>query len=236
MPVTVELFAVSTSVHPPHESPDGGCDVTCAVPHVCEMRRKTHCGAAILLADSTLEELISSKFLGMHLDRGLTWNERIDHVLISAYYGLINPHLAYGVVLCIQTPRKAIRVIAKIKFRQSCREAFKQFELFTLPCLYILETTLFCMSKCAKTRGRDIHKYEARGRANYRTGRHRTVVYERLPSQAGVHFLNRLPNSIKDAPTPKALKTRLKHFLVSQPFYNTGEVLVFYWETAQLED
>ncbi|KAG8306294.1 hypothetical protein J6590_050666 [Homalodisca vitripennis] len=115
-------------------------------------------------------------------------------------------------------------------------EVFKQLQLLTLPCLYILETTLFCVSKCALTRGQDIHMYETRGRANYRTGRHRTVVYERLPSQAGVHFLNRLPNSIKHAPTPKALKTRLKRFLVSQAFYNAGEFFAFDWETAQLED
>ncbi|KAG8327973.1 hypothetical protein J6590_006148 [Homalodisca vitripennis] len=65
---------------------------------------------------------------------------------------------------------------------------------------------------------------------------YRTVVYERLPSQAGVQFLNRLPNSIKHAPTPKALKTRLKRFLVSQAFYNAGEFLAFDWDTAQLED
>ncbi|KAG8274936.1 hypothetical protein J6590_097014 [Homalodisca vitripennis] len=63
-----------------------------------------------------------------------------------------------------------------------------------------------------------------------------TVAYERLPSQAGVQLLNRLPNSIKDAPTPKAFKTRLKHFLVYQEFYNAGVFLAFNWEDAQLED
>ncbi|KAG8251808.1 hypothetical protein J6590_071847 [Homalodisca vitripennis] len=130
--------------------------------------------------------------------------------------------------------KKAIRIIAKIKFRESCREAFKKLQLLTVPCLYILETTLFCMSKCALTRGQDIHMYETRGRANYRTGRHRTVVWEHLPSEAV--FLNRLSNSIKDAPTPKALKTRLKRFLVTQAFYNTGEFLAFDWKTAQLEN
>ncbi|KAG8279560.1 hypothetical protein J6590_102193 [Homalodisca vitripennis] len=56
------------------------------------------------------------------------------------------------------------------------------------------------------------------------------------PDNAGVHFLNRLPNSIKDAATPKALKTRLKRLLVSQAFYNAGEFLAFDWETAQSED
>ncbi|KAG8314096.1 hypothetical protein J6590_100348 [Homalodisca vitripennis] len=54
--------------------------------------------------------------------------------------------------------------------------------------------------------GQDINMYETRGRANYSTGRHRTVVYEHLSLQAGVHFLNRLPNSVKDAPMPKVLK------------------------------
>ncbi|KAG8277753.1 hypothetical protein J6590_036538 [Homalodisca vitripennis] len=64
-------------------------------------------------------------------------------------------------------------------------------------------------------------------RANYWTGRHRTVVYERLPSLAGVHFVNRQPNSNKDPPRLKALKARLKRFLVSQAVYNAGEVLAF---------
>ncbi|KAG8272686.1 hypothetical protein J6590_036558 [Homalodisca vitripennis] len=90
-------------------------------------------------------------------------------VLMMAYYGLIYPHLTY-----------------ELKFRETCQEAFKNLQLLTLPSLYILETTLFCMSKCAMTNGRDIHVYETRGRDNYRTGRHRTVVYEHLPSKAGL--------------------------------------------------
>ncbi|KAG8333295.1 hypothetical protein J6590_000422 [Homalodisca vitripennis] len=62
------------------------------------------------------------------------------------------------------------------------------------------------MSKCALTTGRDIHSYETRGRETYRTGQHRTGVYEHLPSQAGVHFINKLPNGIKNAPSPQALE------------------------------
>ncbi|KAG8265516.1 hypothetical protein J6590_093046 [Homalodisca vitripennis] len=45
-------------------------------------------------------------------------------------------------------------------------------------------------------------------------------MHTRLPSQASVYFLNRLPNLVKDAPTPNTLKTRLKRLLVSQTFYN----------------
>ncbi|KAG8252745.1 hypothetical protein J6590_050228 [Homalodisca vitripennis] len=64
--------------------------------------------------------------------------------------------------------------------------------------------------------GRDIHGYETRGRDNYPTGRHRTVVYEHLPSQAS--------------------KARLKRFLVSKAFYSVDEFLSFNWETAQFDD
>ncbi|KAG8304619.1 hypothetical protein J6590_089212 [Homalodisca vitripennis] len=151
------------------------------------------------MADSTLDEVYCSEFLGMYFDRGLTWKLHIDHVcakicsgifvLITAYYGLIYPYLAYGVILwgsCANT-----------QFQRAFRLQRKQFE----------------SSQKSNSESQDMHMYETRGRANYRSGRHRTMVYERLPSQAGVQFLNRLPNSIKDAPTPKAFKTRLKRFL-----------------------
>ncbi|KAG8317072.1 hypothetical protein J6590_034444 [Homalodisca vitripennis] len=117
----------------------------------------------------------------------------------------------------------------------TCKEAFKKLQLLTLPCLYILETIFFCMSKCAMIRGRDIHSYGTRGRDTYRTGSHRTRVYEHLPSQAGVRFLNKFPNAIKNAPTPKALKARLKRFLASQAFYIADEFMEFDWVTEQLE-
>ncbi|KAG8290499.1 hypothetical protein J6590_080329 [Homalodisca vitripennis] len=58
---------------------------------------------------------------------------------------------------------------------------------------------------------------------NYRTGAHRTVLFERLPSQAGVLFLDRLPNSLKNAPMSKAIKARLKSTLVANSFYNPDE-------------
>ncbi|KAG8336665.1 hypothetical protein J6590_041034 [Homalodisca vitripennis] len=40
----------------------------------------SECFPAVMLADSILEEVHSTKLLGIHLDRGLTWNDHIDHV------------------------------------------------------------------------------------------------------------------------------------------------------------
>ncbi|KAG8256690.1 hypothetical protein J6590_063532 [Homalodisca vitripennis] len=87
------------------------------------------------------------------------------------------------------------------------------------------KTTLFCLSKCALPRGRDIHGYGARGRDDYRTGRHGTVVYEHLPSQSGVHFINGLPNSLKMLKRPKCQK------LVLSPFWSQrhSTALTSFW-------
>ncbi|KAG8280001.1 hypothetical protein J6590_091878 [Homalodisca vitripennis] len=63
-----------------------------------------------------------------------------------------------------------------MNFRESCVPGLQKLQLLILPCLYILEAVLFCKSKCALTRDRDIHKYETRGRDNYRSGRHRTFL------------------------------------------------------------
>ncbi|KAG8272830.1 hypothetical protein J6590_033487 [Homalodisca vitripennis] len=164
------------------------------------------------LADSVLEETKSTKFLGILLDQGLTWSAHIDKRTVILQ-------------------KKAIRIIANMTFYR----AFKNLQLLTLPCLYTLETVSFCMSKCTLMRGRDVHRYETRGRENYRSGKHRTVVYEHLPSQAGVHFFNRLPPFVKNAPTPKALKTRLKR-LASMAFYNVGEFFARNWETTHFEN
>ncbi len=128
--------------------------------------------------------------------------------------------------------KKAIRIIAKLRGRESCKQAFKTLKLLTLPCLYILETCTTFRLKCDLIRGSDIHTYETRGRENYRTGRHRTVVHERLPSQAGVQLVNRLPNSINSALEPKAYKTRLKTVLIAEAFYSTDEYMAHDWENV----
>ncbi|KAG8295011.1 hypothetical protein J6590_090020 [Homalodisca vitripennis] len=115
--------------------------------------------------------------------------------------------------------RQAIRSIDQLKFRESCKEALNL--LLTLPSLYILETTLFCVSKCAITNVRDIHAYGTRGRDNYRTGRHRTVVYERLPSQPGTHLYSL--QTYRVISVCKITATSVTVYLYSMPQITDGD-------------
>ncbi|KAG8252116.1 hypothetical protein J6590_066352 [Homalodisca vitripennis] len=176
---------------------------------------------AILMADSTMEEVSSSKFLGMYLDRGLTCNEHIDHVcvkiysgifvlgslakycpsqvLITAYYGLIYPHSGVWSplgILAFTLKNKAIRIVAKIKFRELCVR-FQEIAAAD----YIL----------------DANKYET-------------------PEEQTTELVDTERCFMNVCPDKRAFKTRLKRLLVSQAFYNTGQFLAFNWEATQLED
>ncbi|KAG8310862.1 hypothetical protein J6590_055939 [Homalodisca vitripennis] len=79
-------------------------------------------------------------------------------------------------------------------------------------------------SECETIRGSDIHPYATRGRDDYGSVRHRTLAHELLPSQAGVRLVNKLPSSIKSAPTLKAFKTRLKTTLTTLRILQYGRV------------
>ncbi|WP_221936011.1 hypothetical protein, partial [Klebsiella pneumoniae] len=94
--------------------------------------------------------------------------------------------------------KKAIRIIGKLKFRDSYKTIFTQLGFLTLTCLYIFETILFCRYKCKLTQGREIHNYHTRYNNNFRTLHHRLNVFSNLPAQAGVKLINKLPENIKN--------------------------------------
>ncbi|KAG8280421.1 hypothetical protein J6590_082560 [Homalodisca vitripennis] len=70
----------------------------------------------------------------------------------------------------------------------------------------------------------DIHFYEIRGRESYRAQQHRSVAFQRLASQAGVKFLNRLPGGFIQLDSLNLFKALLKHLLVSNTFYSVEVV------------
>ena len=151
-----------------------------------------------------------------------------------AYYGLIHPHISYGVALwgscskasfqrIFKLQKKAIRIIMKLKPRDSCREIFKELNILPFPCVYIYETIVFCRLKCDLVRGRDVHEHNTRGRDDPRIAQHRLKIHENLPSQAGVRLMSRLPDNIKSQNNTLSFKRNLKRYLEDHCFYTVEE-------------
>lgn len=72
---------------------------------------------------------------------------------------------------------------------------------------------------------RDTDSYETRDREDCRTGRYRVAASERFPSQVGVTFVDKLPNSVKSVTLSKALESRLKSAQIMEAVYNKDELM-----------
>ncbi len=157
-------------------------------------------------------------------------------ILKTVYYGLVYPHLSYGVCFwgnCYKTKvmrvfilqKAAIRIISRLHSRDSSKNAFKTLNILTLPSMYIYETIIYCISKCHVIQGREIHSHETRQAYLFRINQHRSKIYSKLPSQAGVTLYNKLPTELKKFDNFKSFKTKLKKYLLSKTFYSVDEFL-----------
>lgn len=81
--------------------------------------------------------------------------------------------------------------------------------MLTLPCLFVLEVSLYCSFGCNLIQSRD----------NFRSGQHRTVTFGRLPTEIGVMLNNRLPDELKKINDPNKYKAHLTQLMVEKLFY-----------------
>jgi len=155
------------------------------------------------------------------------------------YYGLIQSHLSYGIIFwgkCAESrllrafvlQKTAIRVICNLTSRAPCKKHFQNLKIFTLSSLYIFNTILYCVNKCNLVQGHDVHLHNTRSNILYRQESHRLELFEKLPKQAGIKLLNRLPKEIKDLlPDLTLFKGKLKEYLLAMAPYSVGEFMEY---------
>lgn len=126
-------------------------------------------------------------------------------VLATAYYGLTHAQLAYGCRELVQTisskesrlQKPAVRPIAKIDRRESYNPYYTTLNILTLPAsIFWKQRCIVCPSVAFYGPWYRVQGHNTRDRNNYRTERHRTVIYERLLSQTDVLFTNRLAQGL----------------------------------------
>ena len=95
------------------------------------------------------------------------------------FYAIFESHIRYGIIfwgnssktnvnkiLLIQ--KKAIRVLAGLQYKDSCREYFVSLKIMTVISLYIYETLLFVKNNLSLLKQDEIsHLYETRGKHTF---------------------------------------------------------------------
>lgn len=180
------------------------------------------------LARKISSSLYVFRKLRVYKDQGL---------LKTVYYSLIETYLSYAIIVWGNSSKKntdrlfvlqkrAVRMIANLKIRESCRGHFKKLNIMTLPSLYMYKTILYLKQHKTDTlKNNNVHKHNTRGRKDMYMPPHNLSMYEKGPTYAGIVLYNRLPDNVKDIDLVEDFKGQLKKFFIDQEFYTVDEYL-----------
>lgn len=155
-----------------------------------------------------------------------------NNVLRTIYYASVHCHLRYGVlnwgcatdvgrVFILQ--KYAIRIIAGIPFRESCRPAFKELKILTLVGIYILEICIYVYKNKSFFINYSNHCYNTRGKFLLAPKNHNTAYFQKNLQFMGCKIFNMLPVEIQNAPNIFIFKKRVKSLLLDKNCYYISE-------------
>lgn len=155
-------------------------------------------------------------------------------LLMYAYFAFFHSHLTYGILLWGNSPgsttvfrwqKKAIRCIASLARRDSCKGHFEELNIMTVPSLYIYS--------CLLNVKENLNKYDLRKTIhehNTRTGHTIDLPYSRLSKvhnshqHLGLRLFNRLPETAHSIPYSK-FKNVLGEWIKEKAYYSVKEYL-----------
>lgn len=152
--------------------------------------------------------------------------------LKTAYFSLFHSVISYGVLIwgnsahaikIFRLQKRAIRIIAKVGYREHCRPLFKNLKIMPLPSLYVYVVILEIHKNKSKYPSHsDIHGHDTRFSSLLRPPRYRLTVSQK--NSLNISLYNILPDGIKILPYNK-FKATLKHFFLTNCFYETKEYI-----------
>lgn len=169
----------------------------------------------------------------LYLLRNLSRNVS-QKTLLTAYHGLIHSVISYAILIwghsCASSAvfgiqRKAIRIIAGLKYRDDCKLEFINLSILTLPCAFILQSLLYIKENEDKfTTHSQIHSYPTRNRDKININFLRLRKTQNGTNYYGILFFNVLPMHVKQLDMNK-FKISVKNFLLKNAFYSFEEFL-----------
>ncbi|KAG8291853.1 hypothetical protein J6590_108669 [Homalodisca vitripennis] len=157
------------------------------------------------------------------------------NLVMNAYFAFFNAHITYGTLLwgnsagaklVFKTQRRALRVIAGIGERDSCRPVFVDLGILTLPCIFILQSLIFLKENLNLYKFRSyVHNYSTRSQNLIDLKYFRLSKTQNSYMYISVKLFNLLP--------PDAVTTTLRNFrsclvkwLKQKAFYSVEEILL----------
>jgi len=155
-----------------------------------------------------------------------------------AYFSSFHSVATYGVLLwgsssaaqsVFMLQKKALRILCNLQYTDSCREAFRNQGILTLPAEYVLACLkLIHTNKDNYPTHAENHAYPTRFGSNLQIPYHRINKTQQSASYWGIKFFNKLPEDLRQLPLKRFLHVT-KRILVSMVPYTVEEALVGEW-------
>lgn len=155
---------------------------------------------------------------------------------LITYYAYAYAWLSYGISLwgnstdihsLFVLQKKLIRIIANIEQTDSCKPYFQQYQILTLPSIYILETCKFVRKhpNFYTKRKDNTAPYQFRYNNKLNLPNSRMTLHSNSPYVMSIKIFNKVPELIKQQINDKTFSKLLKQFLLSKAYYTVNEYL-----------
>jgi hypothetical protein len=159
-----------------------------------------------------------------------------NHALLVAYHGLVASTLRYGVIFwgnstdketAFKAQKRCVRAMCNLKITDSCSSYFKSLGILTLPCLYILEISVFV--KCNPAlfiKTTDTRRLPTRPQYQYtvRNTECKTALMRKSILGMAPRIYNKIPISIRTLDIV-LFKKNLTKLLIRKCYYSTQDFL-----------
>ena len=150
-------------------------------------------------------------------------------VVRIAYFSLFHSHMNYGLLIWGHTAtlkrifalqRRAVRIVAGLRYREDCRDAFRHLKILTLPSLYVFECLKYmhCNIQLYR-RNADVHRYSTRNVHDIHGARFRLDRSRNAFNYHGITFYNKLNEGIKNF-TYRKFVDSVKAHLIDRALYS----------------
>ncbi|KAI5637075.1 hypothetical protein NE865_10256 [Phthorimaea operculella] len=153
-----------------------------------------------------------------------------SEIVRTCYFATVQSVLQYGIEFwgraadwerAFRMQKRAVRAIAQIPQDSSARPWFRTYRMLTLPALIIFQAAVYAKEN------EDLYPKQGEHHAHNTRNKHKMALVQKSLAKSGklIHVMapavyNRIPSTIKDAPSTEAFKLRLKKWLIEQDIYN----------------
>lgn len=124
--------------------------------------------------------------------------------------------------------KKTLRVIFRLKNRESCRQHFIDSNILSLPSLYLFECAMYAKINLDNFTKNSVYNktYSTRGGDDLSIPLHKSNLYEKSPYYNCVRVFNRLPMDIRRMHRTDKFKVAARKFFLDKCFYKIVDFLL----------